>query len=94
MRPYRRVNYLHHTRDKDGDVLLFFTDPAATDPQAILQSSPITGLRKIPNAVIDTTGRGNLCRFLVVTAHTDYEITIAREKADHLSLEVGVEAIR
>lgn len=37
-RPYRRVNYLHHTRDKDGDVLLFFTDPASADPQAIWNS--------------------------------------------------------
>lgn len=88
--PARAVTYLHHTRDAEGDVVFFFTDAAAADRQAVLQSSPVQGLRRVATAVIDRRGHGDLARYRITTEHTEYDVQMPADKADHLALELGL----
>jgi hypothetical protein len=87
-RDRRQVVYLHHTRDKDGDVILYFVDRPHTGEQ-VMQSSPVTAIRRLSSAVIDLEGHGAMAKYLISTAHTDYEVQMAKDKADHLATEVG-----
>ena len=54
----RRVNYLHHTRDRDGDVIFYFSDPLNFGDAAVLTSSPVTGMRRVLSGVVDAQGGG------------------------------------
>jgi hypothetical protein len=85
----RRVTYLHHTRDADGDVVLHFVDPTKNSPER-MQTSPVQRVKPIPSPVIDLTKRGPLGRYLITTQNTDYEVQMPRAAAEHLIIELGV----
>ncbi len=40
----RQVNYLHHTRDRDGDAILYFSAPPSTD---VFQSSTVRQIARL-----------------------------------------------
>ena len=52
----RRVNYLHHTRDRDADVVFYFSDPPNLDIPVVLTSSPVIGMRRVLSGVVDAGG--------------------------------------
>ena len=56
----------------------------------MLQSSPITNLRRIPSAVIDGCGHGHIARYRITTQNTEYEVQMPWDKADHLAKELGL----
>jgi hypothetical protein len=85
-RSTRSVVYVHHTRDRDGDVILYFTDPQAADRRTTMQSSPVLGLRR----VYDGVPTGDLGRYIVSTRNTDYDLQMPREKAHHLARELNL----
>jgi hypothetical protein len=86
----RSVVYRHHTRDRDGDVILYFLDMRIGGGRALLQSSPVVAIRKSPSAVLDRTGRGGLGKYLISTRHTDYEVQMPHDRAEHLTRELGL----
>jgi hypothetical protein len=83
-RSTRSVVYVHHTRDRDGDVILYFTDPKAGDRRTTMQSSPVLGLRRVYEAALT----GDVARYIVSTRNTDYDLHMPREKAHHLAKEL------
>jgi hypothetical protein len=86
----RWVEYLHHTRDSDGEVIFYFVDPTSGDDRPALKSSPVKGLRRLPGAVIEGRGRGCLARYRITTLNSEYEVQMAADKADHLAKELGI----
>jgi hypothetical protein len=84
----KSVVYLHHTRDKDGDVVFFFLDreKSGTEP---VRSSPVLGIRRCHSAVLDVKGHGRMGRYVVTTQNTVYEVQMPLDKADHLAKELG-----
>jgi hypothetical protein len=91
-RPQTRkaVTYLHHTRDRDGDVIFYFLDPERPTGNQVMQSSPVLGLSRCLSAVLDPEGRGNVGKYIITTQNTCYEVQMPRDKAEHLLREVGV----
>jgi hypothetical protein len=87
-RTRKHVQYLHHTRDADGDVIFYFVDPQMGDE--VRQSSPVVGLRRLPSPVLDVQGSGDLVKYLIATQNTDYEVQLPHQKAAHLALELGL----
>jgi hypothetical protein len=82
------VVYLHHTRDRDGDVVFYFLERERGGDQP-LQSSPIVSIKRGVSAVLDVKGRGNLGRYTLVTQNTEYEVQMPHDKADHLARELA-----
>jgi hypothetical protein len=87
-RPRKLVQYLHHTRVRDGDVVFFFVDPHMGNN--LRQSSRVVGLRRLPGPVLDVQGSGDLIKCLIATLNTDYEVQLPHQKADHLAVELGL----
>ncbi|HKI38751.1 MAG TPA: hypothetical protein VKA46_43280 [Gemmataceae bacterium] len=83
------VVYLHHTRDGDGDVILFFIDPRVCPAGTHLQSSPVLGIRRSSSAIIDLRGDGQVGKYVIVTENSTYELQMPRAKAEHLARELG-----
>jgi hypothetical protein len=88
-RPRREVAMRHFTRDRDGEMVLFFVDLAA-DPTALLRSSPIVGVKRLSAAVFDAEGRGDLCSVVVSTMATDYHTTMPVRLVEHLQAELAL----
>ncbi len=86
-RPRREVAIRHFTRDRDGDMILFFVDLAA-EPTALLRSSPIVGVKRLSAAIFDSEGRGDLCSVVVSTGQTDYHTTMPVRLVEHLQAEL------
>ena len=84
----RSVIYLHHTPDRDGDVGFYFLDQERGGDEP-LRSSPVTGIRRFLSASLDLKGRAGLSRYIITTQNTEYQVDMAREKADHLAAELG-----
>jgi hypothetical protein len=84
----KNVVYLHHTRDRDGEVVFFFLDHerSAEEP---LQSSPVTSIRRCHSAVVDRAGHGALGRYQIATQNTLYEVQLPLDKTDHIARELG-----
>jgi hypothetical protein len=82
------VVYLHHTRDRDGEVVFFFLDRERNGDEP-LQSSPVNTIRRCRSAVLDLKGHGSLGRYLITTQNTLYEVQLPLDKADHLAQELG-----
>jgi hypothetical protein len=82
------VVYVHHTRDCDGDVILYFRDTRTPGGQPPLQSSPVISIRRSPSAVVDCAGRGGLGKYILTTQNSDYEIQIAHDLARHIIREL------
>jgi len=89
-RTRKSVVYLHHTRDRDGDLIFYFTDAQHIADGTFLQSSPLVGIRRSWSAVLDHQGRGNLGKYILATRNTEYEVQMPHDKAAHLALELGV----
>jgi hypothetical protein len=86
--PRREVVYVHHTRDKDLDVLLLFRDLTSPDPAALIRSSPVLAVRRTLAAVFDAEGRGDLVSVEVNTANTTYTLTMPWRLFLHLQREI------
>jgi hypothetical protein len=84
----KAVVYLHHTRDRDGEVVFFFLDREKSGDEP-LQSSPVRNLRRSRSAVLDLKGHGSLGRYLISTQNHVYEVQLPLDKADHLAQELG-----
>jgi hypothetical protein len=84
----KNVFYLHHTRDRDGDVVFIFLDREHSGEEPV-QSSPVTGIRRFMTATLDLKGKGNLSRYLITTQNTEYAVEMTRDRADHLAAELG-----
>jgi hypothetical protein len=82
------VVYVHHTRDRDGDVILYFTDMRNDSGQAPFQSSPVVSIRRSTSAVLDRNGQGGLGKYIITTQNTDYEVQMPHELAKHLAREL------
>jgi hypothetical protein len=89
-RKRRIVLYLHHTRDRDGEVIFYFHDPQIGVNGAVMQSSPVVHIRRSFSAVLDRHGRGDQGKYIICTTNTDYEVQMSREKGEHLAMELGV----
>jgi hypothetical protein len=88
-RPKRSVRYVRHGRDADGDLIMYFVDPCRPSGGALMQSSPIVGLRRVYSAVIDLQGGGAVGRYVVRTCNTDYEVQMSPAAAEQLAVELG-----
>jgi hypothetical protein len=85
----RRVRYVGHGRDADGDLILYFVDPCRSLGSALLRSSPIVGLRRMYSAVMDLLGAGAVSRYVIHTCNTSYEVQVPPAVAEQLAREVG-----
>ncbi len=85
----RSVQYLHHTRDPDGDIIFYFSDPQTNPDGAVEKSSPVVAMRRVANGVVDRGGSG-LARYILTTQNSEYEIQMVRDKASHLAMELGI----
>jgi hypothetical protein len=84
----KNVIYLHHTRDRDGEVVFYFLDHERSGEEP-LQSSPVCSIRRCHSAVLDLSGHGSLGRYHIATQNTLYEVQLSLDKADHLARELG-----
>jgi hypothetical protein len=82
------VVYVHHTRDSDGDVILYFRDMRICGGHALVQSSPIVSIRRGTSAVVDRQGQGGLGKYIITTQHTEYDVQMPHDRADHLAREL------
>jgi hypothetical protein len=89
VRRRREVAFRHFTRDRDGDMVLFFVD-LAIDPNALLRSSPIVGVKRLSAAVFDAEGRGDLCSVVVATSATNYATVMPVRLVEHLQAELAL----
>jgi hypothetical protein len=83
----KQVQYLHHTRDANGDVIFFFKEPIKKDA-GVMQSSPILAIAGSSSAVLDVAEHGRLGKYVIKTQNTIYEVQMPVDKADHLKMEL------
>ena len=92
-RPVVPVVYRHHTRDPDGDIILYFVDNRQ-DPGALVKSSPVVSIKRATYVALDTGLDGQVGKYLVSTQNTIYEVAMSRAQAEHLAREIGYDAGR
>ena len=86
----RIVLYVHHSRDRDGDIVFFFKDMQIGGGHALVQSSPVVSIRRSRSAVLDLRGRGGLGKYLIETQRSLYEVQMPHDRAEHLARELRV----
>lgn len=79
----KRVTYLHHTRDTDGDVVFFFKEGDGPS----VQSSPITSVQRSRIKPTFATGR-TMALYVVTTQNSTYEVLLPKDVAEHLRREI------
>jgi hypothetical protein len=82
----RRVNYLHHTRDSDGNVILYFSLPPSVE---VYQSSAVRGIARLDLGATGPGGYRGRARYVVSTENSAYEVEMPLATADHLAVELG-----
>jgi hypothetical protein len=82
------VVHLHQTRDRDGDGIFYFYAPQRCHDGEYMQSSPIVSIRRCLSAVLDRRGRGNRGKSILMTLHSDYEVQMPHDTAEHLAVEL------
>lgn len=85
-RQRREVVYRHHSRDSDGDVVLFFIDLA--EPENLLKSSPVISIERSYAAIFDAKGHGDLASVVISTRQTAYTTTMPLRLFEHLQIEL------
>lgn len=87
-RQRREVVYRHHSRDSDGDVVLFFVN--LSEPENLLKSSPVLAVERTYAAIFDAKGYGDLTSVVIITRQTVYNTTMPLRLFEHLEIELDI----